>query len=199
MNIILYRAKSHSGEWIYGLPVYLSASALGQSKPDGIQDERSLELVAIVPETLGAFINDFDMHHNRLFEGDHVRSYRAVYDYREGGSDDPLGYETECYDTVMLRHNRYWLKGESFGYDREDLKDASNFILVGNEFDGDGAQYDGESCAVNDTKVDGFDYCYCIELTLDEYNALRAPYLERFEDAASLGFEIGRASCRERV
>lgn len=192
MNIILYRAKSHSGEWIYGLPVYLSASALGQSKPDGIQDERSLELVAIVPETLGAFINDFDMHHNRLFEGDHVRSYRAVYDHREGGSLDPLGYETECYDTVMLRSNRYWLKGESFGYEREDLKDASDFIRVGNEFDGDGAQYNGESrYAASEQACGQYDHenHYSIELTLDEYNALRAPYLERFEDAASLGFD----------
>ncbi|MBP6518804.1 hypothetical protein [Shewanella sp.] len=82
MNIILYRAKSHSGVWIYSLPVYLSANALG----DGIQNESNLELMAIVPETLGAFINDYDMHHNRLFEGDHIRAYRPVYDQREGRS-----------------------------------------------------------------------------------------------------------------
>lgn len=163
MDIILYRGKTIAGDWVYGLPVYLSNTALSLSKPDGIQNESNLELVAIQPETLGKFINEFDMHRNRLFEGDHVRSYRAVYD----SGVEPLGYATECYDTVKLRGNRYWLAHESFGYEREDLKSPSDFILVGNEFDGDGEQCNGDG-----HYADSREYYY-IELTVDEYNALQ--------------------------
>lgn len=165
MKKIRYRGWT-GDKWVYGLPSYRNQDAAKAQVPDAIQCEKTLELVAITTGSIGKFIDAYDMQGSPLFEGDNVRSYRPVYssDY-----ETLLGYSTDHYGTVELLLNRFWLNNEDFGYEREDLRNPSDFIIVGNTIEGDGDKYNGDGTWLDDgVYVDAF----YVELSAEEYEAI---------------------------
>lgn len=166
MKKIRYRGWT-GNKWVYGLPAYLTQAAAKDQFPDAIQCEQTLELVAITTGSLGQFIDAYDMQGSPLFEGDNARSYQVVYDR---DYENALGYKTAHYGTVELRRNRYWLNNEEFGYDREELQDPSDFIIVGNVIEGDGDKYNGDGVWLDDGE---YIEAFYIELSVDEYKALK--------------------------
>lgn len=166
MKKIQYRGWT-GDKWVYGLPAYLTQAAAKEQVPDAIQCEKTLELVAITTGSIGKFIDAYDMQGSPLFEGDNVRAYRVVHD---SDYENELGYTTDFYGTVELRLNRFWLNNEEFGYEREDLRNPSDFIIVGNVIEGDGDKYNGDGVWLDDGE---YIEAFYIELSVDEYKALK--------------------------
>lgn len=111
---ILFKAKRvDNGEWVEGLPIYLTEYAKDFNEIDGIQCNKTRDNFDINTETVCQFTGLLDKNGNKIFEGDKLRFY-----YKDGKYDNTIiSYLESGCRFVAIEEGQ--LEGYGFGQKNE--------------------------------------------------------------------------------
>ena len=166
-----FRGKSKvTGDWVFGSLITETngRTSIADTDRAGYLDNDPLDFSAeeVIPETVGQCTGLKDRNGKLIFEGDKCQkiisndffeiadsdSMRRLSDLRDEGKiisekDAKDGYMDVIYRdkidvATMDRFPCYWLKGESFGYEGEDLEEPEDWEIIGNIHETEAANAD---------------------------------------------------------
>lgn len=130
MREIKFRGKTQDGKWVYGDLVHSGTDTIAILELDA----PCLELVTdVVPDTIGQFTGLHDKNGKEIYEGDVIKQYLVVPNYRNTRRGQVLFDKFWCF--VLLSEGRlYHLFGEGLTQEVQgNIHENPNLLTDGND------------------------------------------------------------------
>ena len=137
MREILFRGKTENGEWvegylIKGVRTYIATKEAIENMVVSISGRAGLELIEVIPDTVGQFTGLTDKNGKNIFEGDIIKVVSP-----NGDEENPFVTEffAIVYEEKMRRFvMRSDLWNDDFDYSQDDIKEYK-VEVIGNIHD----------------------------------------------------------------